>query len=77
MTRKGFYAELEYVLGLDPDSIKGEEALENFEGWDSVGKVSFMGMAYAELDIDVPTEDVLACKTVADLVSLFDGIIVE
>ena len=73
MTSRQFYNELEYILGLEPNTIQGTEALESLEGWDSVAKVSFLGLGYSELDTDVEVEDLLACKTVADLVKLFDG----
>ena len=76
MTKRRFYTELEFILGLEPNTIQGTEVLESLAGWDSVAKVSFIGMGYAELDADISPEVLVACKTVADLVSLFDGKIV-
>jgi len=73
MTARKFYTHLEFILELEPNTIHGTEALQDFEGWDSLSKLSFIAMGDAELDTIVSAEALSGCKTVADLVGLFDG----
>jgi len=76
MTTKTFYEKLEFILELEPNTINGTESLDGLEGWDSLAKLSFIAMADTELDIILSAKALLACKTVAELVKLFDGKII-
>jgi len=76
MITKTFYEKLEFILELEPNTINGTESLDGLEGWDSLAKLSFIAMADAELDTIVSAKALLACKTVAELVKLFDGKII-
>ncbi len=73
MTANEFYERLENILELEPESIKGTESLNDLEGWDSLAKLSFIAMGDSELGTVVSAKALLACKTVADLMRLFDG----
>lgn len=73
MTKGEFYERLESILELEPKTINGTESLEDLEGWDSLAKLSFIAMGDAELQTIVSAKALLACKSVADLVGLFDG----
>lgn len=73
MTKVQFYKQLEAILELQPHSIKGTEIINDLEGWDSLAKLSFIAMGDSELGMLVSAKALLACKTVEDLVQLFDG----
>lgn len=73
MTRTAFYQRLEFILELEPDTITGGESLSEFEGWDSLAKLSFIAMGDSELGTVVSAKSLTECKTVAELVGLFDG----
>ncbi len=42
-------------------------------GWDSIAGLLFLAMADSKLGVVVPPSDLVACKTVEDLVKLFPG----
>ncbi|MGO9417148.1 MAG: phosphopantetheine-binding protein [Syntrophobacteraceae bacterium] len=77
MNRREFYERLEFILELEPNTINGTESLDDFEGWDSLAKLSFIAMGDADLGTIVSAKALLACKNVADLVNLFDGKLVR
>ncbi|MGA2936329.1 MAG: acyl carrier protein [Syntrophobacteraceae bacterium] len=76
MSKDEFYAHLESILELEPNTIHGAENLKDLDGWDSLAKISFIAMGDVELGVIVSATGLLACKTVGDLVRLFNGIIV-
>jgi acyl carrier protein len=75
MSKDEFYAHLEFILELEPNTIHGAENLKDLEGWDSLAKISFIAMGDVELGVIVSATGLLACKTVGDLVRLFNGVI--
>jgi len=77
MTAREFYEELEFILEMEPNTIRGAEALDNFNKWDSLAKIAFISMVRVKLDTEVSVEALLACKTVSDLVSLLNGNIIS
>jgi len=77
MTYREFYAALELIFQLKPNTIQGTEALDDLGEWDSLAKISFIAMADAELGAAVSAKALLACKTVQHLVKLFDGLITQ
>jgi acyl carrier protein len=72
-----FYRKLECILEVEPNTIDGTESLDDLEGWDSLAKLSFIAMGDTELGTIVSAKALLACKTVSELVKLFDGQIIE
>jgi acyl carrier protein len=70
MTKKEFYARFEQMVQKPEGSIRGDERLETFEGWDSMAGLSLIAMADAELNVRLPPQQLITAKTVADLVAL-------
>ena len=73
MTKKEFLNSLEEAVGIDKDSLRGDEALKDIDGWDSMATVSFIAMADEKLGTLVEPAKLAACKTVTDLLALFSG----
>ncbi|MFH0878208.1 MAG: phosphopantetheine-binding protein, partial [Lentisphaerota bacterium] len=74
MTKVEFYAELEFLLKLDPGSIHGTESLlDDLDGWDSLAALEFIAMADKNLHTVLNAPALEACRTVSDLVNLFPG----
>jgi len=76
MTKSEFYEKLEFILELESHTINGSETLQDLEGWDSLAKLSFIAMGDVEFSTIVPAKALLACKSVVDLIKLFDGKII-
>lgn len=70
MTKQEFLAMIEEILETSPASLKGNEALDQLEGWDSLAVVSFIAMVDEHLDMTVSPEHIFGAKTVNDLVAL-------
>jgi acyl carrier protein len=64
-----FYQELEKILELDPNSIKGNEDLAEIH-WDSMATISFIAMVDANYGVSIPVVRLSEAKTVADLYTL-------
>lgn len=76
MTKLEFYSELEIMLEMEPETIKGKESLSDLAGWDSLAVLSFIAMADSKLGEVVSPAALVASRTVEDLVNLFPGKIV-
>jgi acyl carrier protein len=63
-------ALMEEAMEIDPGSIKKDDRLEDLELWDSIAIVVFMGMADANLGIQISADAIIGCKTVGDVCSL-------
>ncbi|MEO7082847.1 MAG: acyl carrier protein [Gemmatimonadaceae bacterium] len=70
MTRTEFLSEFEIVALQAPGSIKGQEALDSLDGWDSLAVVEFMSMADEKLGVQLDPRKVATCSNVDDLASL-------
>jgi len=73
MTKSEFCERLEEILELEPNTIRGNEELGDLEGWDSLAKLSFIAMVDSEFQTIISAKALLACKTVNELMNLFDG----
>ena len=76
MTTAEFYRELEEVLEMPANSIKGTEKLADLAAWDSMAAISFIAMADAKLKASVSADKLAACASVADLAALFPSKVV-
>lgn len=61
--------DLEQTLELDPNTLKGDEALADIN-WDSMAVVVFIAMADANYGSAVHVSKLQEAKTVADLFAL-------
>ncbi len=76
MTKPEFYKELDSMLGLEPDTIQGDEKLADLPGWDSMSVISFIALADLNFKKAVAAKTLAEARTVADLLNLFPGEIV-
>ena len=70
MNPSEFYLKLDEMLDLPPGTLKGNEALEEVEGWDSVAVITFIAMADSEFGAMLPPKEIAACRSVSDLLDL-------
>jgi acyl carrier protein len=65
-----FYLKLDEILDLPPGTLKGDEALDELEGWDSVAVITFIAMADSEFGAMLPPKEIAVCSNVRDLADL-------
>ena len=68
-----FYRNLEELLDLEPETLKGGETLSDLESWDSIAELAFIGMAYEKYGVNIPADRIPQCKTVDNLSALITG----
>ena len=73
MTKMQFYSELENLLEMDAGTIKGDEALLDLPGWDSMALLSFIAMVDSKLSLILSAGKLATCKSVPDLVNVCEG----
>lgn len=78
MERHEFLLLLDELLELEPGTLKGPEALDNVEGWNSLAVISFMALVDDQFGISLQPRQIAECSTIADLTGLLgDRISVE
>lgn len=70
MTRQEAFALVEGALNEAPGSIGEETRLDSLDGWDSVGMLSTMAVFDERFSVVLAPDQLLACKTGADLLNL-------
>jgi acyl carrier protein len=70
MTRTELLRELEDMLELPPQTLRGDESLTVLDNWDSMASLRFIMLAEDKLGHVVDGVAVSKAKSVADLVSL-------
>jgi len=70
MSPSDFYALLDDMLEFDPGTIKGDERLEDLDGWDSLAVISFIALVDEKFDTLVETDKLAAAESVSDLYDL-------
>lgn len=70
MTKVQYCRQLDEILGFAPGTIKGDEALKDIPGWDSLAIMAFISMLDERLGVMVPASKITSCRTVADLIAL-------
>jgi acyl carrier protein len=73
MQNAEFLALLDELLELPAGTLKGPEALESFEAWDSLAVLSFIALVDEHYGVTVAPKQIAACKTVDDLLGLANG----
>ncbi len=58
------------VLELEAGSLKGDEALDSLDNWDSLAVISFIALADEALGVIVDAEKLSSAQTVRDLLDL-------
>lgn len=72
MTKLQLYRELESILEIPAQSIRGDEALADFDQWDSLATMGLMTMADEKLGVPLPPAAIAACRSVEDLARLLE-----
>ena len=70
MNKQEFLNQLEEILELDTNTLKGNEVLLDIEQWDSLAFLSIIAMADEHFDIVIQGDKLEQIKTVDDLVAL-------
>jgi acyl carrier protein len=70
MNKSEFIRQIEDILEIDENTLTGAEALENYEGWDSLALLSVIAMADEQFDIVLEGEALQNVNTTDDLVAL-------
>jgi acyl carrier protein len=70
MTRDEFLAELEKTLDLPAQTLRGDEPLDQVDGWDSLAAISVLSMLDEQLGVSVEAGQLANCRSVPDLVAL-------
>lgn len=70
MDRQNGLQLIEEMLEMPSGQLKGSEQLEDLKQWDSLAVVSFMALADEHYGVTVRPQQILACKSVADLLNL-------
>lgn len=68
-SKEAFYRELENMLNLDQDTIKGDEPLDDLY-WDSMTVVMFIALADQKYSTAIAPSKLANAKTVGDLTAL-------
>jgi acyl carrier protein len=70
MTIKEFLLLLDNLFELEPGTVKGNEGLDSFEAWDSLGIISFMALVDEHFSVGLQATQLAESKTVTDLIGL-------
>ena len=73
MTKEEFRLQLSEFLMVEVAQVEDSVSLE-FLGWDSLALLSVIGAAEEAWGIEVGESELNACKTVGDLLAMFDSL---
>jgi acyl carrier protein len=71
MDKTEFYQRLAEIL--DVEEVKPENALADFETWDSLAILSVLAMADAKYGVAIKAEEIRSVITVGDLTNLVES----
>jgi len=75
MKKKELLLMFEEIVEADPDTLTGEELIEDLESWDSLAIVNLIALVDENFGITLSPEKIMNSKTVNELISLLDGYI--
>lgn len=70
MKKQEFLRLIDQVIEAAPGTIQGTETLADLEGWDSLSIVAFLAAYDKQFGSPPSPAALVACKTVADLLTL-------
>ncbi len=70
MERSEFLLLLDELLELEPGTLRGPEALDSLEGWNSLAVIGLMALIDERFGISLQARQIAACSTIADLLGL-------
>lgn len=68
-----FLHMMDDLLELEQGTLTGAEKLKDIENWDSLSIVSFMALAKAQYNANVPAKGIADAETVDDLFALIES----
>jgi acyl carrier protein len=71
MNKPEFYQRLAEIL--DVEEVSGENALRDFDGWDSLAVLSVLAMADAKYGVSIKADEIRSVVTAEDLAKLVEG----
>lgn len=73
MNRAEFLEEVALILEEDPGEVDENTELITVAGWDSTGLLGLIAFLSGEVEVDVDVDQIRACKTIGDIVSLAEA----
>ncbi len=67
---KVFLNRMEEILEMDENTLAMEADLNNMEDWSSLAIMGFVAMVDEYYEIEITTDDLSQCQTVADVTAL-------
>jgi len=71
MNKPEFYQRLAEIL--DAEEVKPEDALKDFDGWDSLAVLSVLAMADSKYGVAIKAGEIRSAVTIADLANLVEA----
>jgi acyl carrier protein len=71
MNKPEFYQRLAEIL--DAEEVSPENALRDFDGWDSLAVLSVLAMADAKYGVSIKADEIRAVVTAEDLAKLVES----
>jgi len=72
MTKADFITLLEELIEAESNTLKGDELLEEVEGWDSLAIVNLIALVDEDFGIILPAKEIQERETINDLFDLFN-----
>jgi acyl carrier protein len=73
MERAEFLSLLDELLELEPGTLKGDEALDSLENWNSLAVIGFMALVNDHCGAILSPKQISACTTANQLADLIPG----
>lgn len=73
MNRSEFLRQIDELLELEPGTLKGDERLEDLEGWGSLAVLGYMAIVNENYGLIISPSQISACVKVNDLLNLAIG----
>jgi len=70
MSKQKFLLLLDELFEEDPNTLTGDERLQDIEIWDSLTALGFIALVDEQFNIILSGNDIENCETVNDLVNL-------
>ena len=73
MTKKELIEILEEIVEAEPNTLTGEERLEDLESWDSLAVVNFIAVVDENFGLTLEPAKIMKSETINQLILLLDG----
>jgi acyl carrier protein len=73
VTKKELIEMLEEIVEAEPNTLTGEERLEDLQSWDSLAVVNFIAVVDENFGLTLEPKKIMESETINQLISLLDG----